>query len=59
VSEEQCNHVIWLERIIPQLTDSPHWLSHDANDRDPPREIASENIVFNFCPMCGIKLDRD
>jgi hypothetical protein len=56
MSEEQCNHVVWLERIVPQYTDSPHWLAHDFKDGNPPSELASDDIIFHFCPLCGANL---
>jgi len=58
MSENQCNHVTWLERIMPQFTDSPHWLMHDVDDGDPPDGTTSDNIFFDFCPMCGVDLNR-
>ncbi len=59
MSEQQCNHVVWLERIVPQLTDSAHWLMHDARDGDPPNAVVSDNVIFYFCPLCGVNLNSN
>jgi hypothetical protein len=56
MSDSQCKHIVWLERMTPQYGDLAHWTLHEVDGREAPHEFVSDNIVFGYCPLCGIEL---
>ena len=56
MAHDQCQHLVWLERVTPQYGETSHWLVHNDGGAEPPTDVVSEDLIFNYCPMCGMKL---
>jgi hypothetical protein len=44
--------------MSPQFGDVPHWTLHRADGPAIPHEYVSEHIIFDYCPLCGTKLEH-